>query len=137
MKIFNIIFVTSIIILFSTYTKADLENEILTVDESIPDIEVIEFPNDNYIQPDKSDFTILHSVIMSNLKGERWVTITVRNNAYGIRTFDQDQVLALFADGSRRFPLKFSRRIQANQNLSLLINFGTSQYPLIKIMTRD
>ncbi len=137
MKNFNCIYACLFIILFTTQSNADSEKEILSVDESIPGIELIEFPNENYIQPDKSDFTLVHSVIMSNLKGERWATITVKNNASGIRTFDQEQILALFADGTRRFPLSFEKRIQANTVLSLLVNFGSNQYPIIKIMTRQ
>jgi len=74
---------------------------------------------------------------MSNLKGERWATITVTNQAHGRRTLNQDQVLALFADGTRHFPLNFTQEFKAQQTVSLLVNFGVNKFPILKIMTRN
>jgi hypothetical protein len=76
-------------------------------------------------------------MIMSNIKGERWATITVRNAAAGVRTIDQDHVLALMANGKRQFPLAFEQKILSNQTLSILVNFGHSQFPILKLTTRN
>lgn len=117
--------------------RAEKENEVLTPDETILGSELIDFPNDSNIFADKSDFHLLHTIIMSNTKGERWATITVSNKANGRRSFHQDQVLALLADGSRRLPLSFSREFKSGETASVLVNFGLSQFPILKIMTRN
>ena len=125
---------------FISNSKADqdsLENNVLTPDEAIIGSKLIEFPNESRIYPNKSDFKLLNSIIMSNLKGERWATITLRNEAHGKRTFNQDEVLALFADGSRQFPLSFEQDFKSQQTISLLVNFGTNQFPILKITTRN
>jgi len=133
-----ILFISSITFIgISEASQENAENNVLTPDESIIGGDLIEFPNDSRIYPDKSDFKILNSIIMSNLKGERWATITVTNQAQGKRTLNQDQVLALFADGTRRFPLTFTQEFKSEQTVSLIINFGTNKFPILKIMTRD
>jgi len=132
-----------LIILSITFTangKADQdnpENNVLTPDEAIIGSELIEFPNESRIYPNISDFKLLNSIIMSNMKGERWATITVKNEAHGKRTFNQDQVLALFADGSRHFPLSFTQEFKSQQTISILVNFGVHQFPILKITTRN
>ena len=130
--------ITSILIMENCQAgKANVESEVLTPDKTIIGGELIQFPNDSHTLPDKSDFKLLNSIIMSNLKGERWATITVKNLAQGRRTLNQDQVLALFADGTRRFPLSFTQEFKSEQTTSLIINFGTSKFPILKIMTRN
>lgn len=125
------------ILFFIQSISAESLDTALTPDETIIGSELVEFPNDNRIYANKSDFKILHNIIMSNIKGERWATITVTNLAHGRRSFNQDQVLALFADGTRRFPLSFSRDFKSDQTISVLINFGENQFPILKVMTRN
>lgn len=117
--------------------KAHSENETLTPDETISGSDLISFPNNARTYPDRGEFELLHSIIMSNKKGERWATITVINNAQGNRTLDQDHILALMANGDRRFPLAFEQKIRSQQTISILINFGKSQFPILKITTRN
>ena len=131
----SVIFIVSILMIQNA--KADQEREVLTPDETILGSELIDFPNDSNIFADKSDFHLLHTIIMSNAKGERWATITISNKASGRRSFHQDQLLALLADGSRRFPLSFSREFKSGETASVLVNFGPSQFPILKIMTRN
>jgi len=75
---------TFLLFVFSPLTNAHTENDTLIPDETIVGSELIEFPNDSNIVPDKSQFQLIHSIIMSNNEGERWATITVLNNAQGI-----------------------------------------------------
>lgn len=126
-----------ILVLTIQNARADQESNVLTPDETILGSELIDFPNDSHIFADKSEFRLLHTIIMSNTKGERWATVTVTNKASGRRSFHQDQILALLADGSRRFPLSFSRDFKSGETASVLVNFGPSQFPILRIMTRN
>jgi hypothetical protein len=122
-------------LIHSVATKA--EEPPLVPDEAIIGGELINFANDEKIFADRSDFTIVHSVHMSNIEGERWATITVANTASGKRILSNQHLLALFADGSRRYPLHFSEEFKARETKSLLIRFETDRFPILKIMTRQ
>lgn len=136
MTMFNKLIVLSFLLFTISIHAENLHTSILTTDERIDGIELVKFPNNDRIYPDKSDFQLLHQIVMSNTKGERWVTLTIKNTAIGRRSFQKNQVLAIMADGSRRFPLSFSQEFKANEILSIPINFGSSQFPILRIETR-
>lgn len=124
-------------IFLSPIINAHESEAILLPDETIIGAELITFPNDDKVRPEKSDFKLLHQVIMSNNHGERWATITLNNTAHGKRIFQSKNILALFADGSRRFPLNYEQEFKAQQVLSLTLNFGFSQFPIVRIIARE
>jgi len=126
-----------LVLLLITNHAIAVDNEVLFADQTIVGSELIEFPNDSKVYANKSDFEILHSLLMSNEIGERWATITVVNHAGGRRELNQDHILALMANGSRRFPLRFSRDFKSQQTLSVLIRFGSNQFPILRISTRQ
>ena len=134
---FFLLLISASFISFSKAEPESVESSVLTPDETIIGSELIEFPNESRIYPNISDFKLLSSIKMSNLKGERWATITVRNEAHGKRTLTQDHILALFADGSRNFPLSFEQEFKSQQTISLLVNFGVNKFPILKITTRN
>ncbi|GAA3921499.1 hypothetical protein [Litoribacillus peritrichatus] len=108
-------------------------DEALSIDRSInPDLH-ISFPNDDNIEPTSSDFIIENYVLMSNETGERWAVLTLKNEAAGNRIFTQDYVLALFADGQRKKPLKHNQRFKSKEIKSILLSFGESKFPILEI----
>ncbi len=109
----------------------------LTIERGIANPEQYNFPNDDNIQPDKSDFEIINYVLLSNEEGERWVTVTLKNTASGNRIFDGEQIMALFADGKRFSPIKKSIRFERRETQTFAINFGISHFPILEIYTRN
>ncbi|WP_444994018.1 hypothetical protein [Aliikangiella sp. IMCC44359] len=109
----------------------------LTPDKTITGSELIAFPNDDKIRPDKSDFSIIHSVIMSNDKGERWATITIENQSVGRRLLNGRHLMALFADGKRLFPQSVDYDFKSREIMSITVYFGKSKYPILHISTRN
>lgn len=112
------------------------QSENLILDQNIPSTEIINFPNDERIQPDRSGFEILHAITMSNEQGERWATLTIKNNSFGRRTINREHVLALFADGSRKFPLSIDYSFDGKEVASITVTFGCSKFPILKLSTR-
>ena len=112
-------------------------DDVLTVDRSVSGSFQSSFPNENNIQPDISDFKVLNSVLMSNEAGERWAVITVENLASGQRTLNQNQLMALFANGERLTPHIFKRRFLANEILSITLTFGEHKFPILEIYPRN
>jgi len=137
LTIIILLLISTSVIPFSKADPEDVESNVLMPDEAIIGSELIEFPNDSKIYPNIGDFKILNSIKMSNLKGERWATITIRNEAHGKRNLNQDHLLALFADGNRHFPLSFEQELKSQQTISLLVNFGVNKFPILKITTRN
>lgn len=126
--------IISALILFSSAVQAN--RDALWIDTSVPvDIELA-FPNRTDIQPDVSEFSVLNFVPMSNELGERWVVLTIHNQASGSRTLEHKHIMALLADGTRVLPEKMSQRFLANEVLSLVVNFGESKFPLLDVYSR-
>ena len=111
--------------------------EHLILDTHVVNSEVINFPNDDEIYPDKSDFKIIHLVTMSNELGERWATVTINNQSAGRRVFKPAHIMALFADGSRRAPIHKESVFDGHESISMTLFFGQNKFPILSIMTRQ
>ena len=124
---------------FSLSYANDYESlsENLRVDQTVLNSQVIEFPNPNNIRPEVSDFSVLHTVTMSDETGERWATVTLTNQAKGRRIIKSEHVMALFADGTRINPISVEKVFKANETNSLTIYFGNSRFPILKVYTRS
>lgn len=70
---------------------------------------------------------------MSNLCGERWALITVKNTSQGATTLKGENIIAVMADGSRR-KAKIERRIEGKKTESFPVSFGISKIPIIKLL---
>jgi len=122
---------------FASECGTEEQSENLILDQSIPLTEIIRFPNDDRILPDKSDFEIIHAITMSNEKGERWATLTVENKSSGRRTINEEHVMGLFADGTRRFPERFDYTFDRREVSSITVRFGCSKFPILELTTRS
>lgn len=112
------------------------ENEVLTFDDIPPIImDQIYLENDENILPLPGDFKIITFAPMSNLKGDRWVLVSIRNTATGVRIFTHRHIVATFADGSRKHAKKFELTLKSREFLSESIEFGNSKFPIVKVET--
>lgn len=117
---------------FVAYSNED----VLSIDRVVPHNIDLAFPNKLNIQPEQSDFEVNNFILMSNEVGQRWAVVTVTNLASGGRSLTNKHLMALIANGGRREPVEFSRLFKANETLSVTINFGESQFPLLSVYSR-
>lgn len=135
--LFTLLF-TAIFTIFSTVNAEEPKTPTgLKVERGIANPEQFNFANDDNIQPDKSDFEIVNYVLLSNEEGERWVTLTLKNTSSGNRIFDNEQIMALFANGKRHSPLSKSIRFEGKETQTFAIYFGKSHFPILELYTRN
>lgn len=126
-----------ILTLISTTSLANnYDRDALTVDRVVDQNIEFNFPNDNNIYPEVSDFEILNYVVMSNEYGERQVTVTLENSSSGNRIFVSDQIMALFANGKRVSPFEEKISFKGGETQTITLNFQNSKYPILRVYTR-
>ncbi len=93
------------------------------------------FENDAKRYPKQSQFSIVHSVLMSSESGRRLAVVTIENKASGSRILQADHIMALFADGRRVHPQSFDEGIKLDddEKRSLTLSFGENEYPILAI----
>lgn len=124
-------------IISSSVCANTIDGDVLTIDRTVINSSQLQFPNEDRIYPRESNFEVIHYVLMSSLEGERWATVTLKNQADGRREFNSKQLMALFADGNRKVPHFKKQVFDGHQTLTLSLNFGVSKFPLIEIYTRE
>ncbi len=115
------------------------EENVLFFDENIPGDKknyFFDIKESKRLRPKPSDFEILHFAPMSNKNGERWVLITVKNNAGGHRILKNEHVVAIFANGSQANPVRLNESIDGGQTISKAISFGVWRFPVVTIETQ-
>ncbi|MBE0349138.1 hypothetical protein HUZ36_10375 [Pseudoalteromonas sp. McH1-7] len=117
--------------------QSQAAEEALTIDSVVPSHMELAFPNDAKVYPDSSDFTVLNAVLMSNDSGERFATVTLKNQSSGRRTLTHKHLLALTANGQRIMPMELSEHFNGGETLSLTLSFGESKFPLLQVYTRN
>ena len=118
----------------SIYAK---DSDIINVDRAINENIELSFPNDENIKPKKSDFEVLNYVLMSNEIGERFAVITLRNLSSGNRTLEDNQLMALFADGERKIPTLLKLNFEGNEIQSITVSFGNSKFPILSVYSNS
>lgn len=125
-------------LLFASALDANnYERDALTIDKSVNQDLEFQFPNDNSVYPEISDFEVVNYVTMSNEYGERKVTITLHNTSTGNRIFVSDQVMALYANGERVTPYQEKVSFKGKETQTLTLTFNSSKYPILKVYTRN
>ncbi|MBV1908094.1 MAG: hypothetical protein KUG78_02170 [Kangiellaceae bacterium] len=109
------------------------EERVLSVDRSVSSNLNLEFPNENKIAPQASDFQVVNYVLMSSDDGERWAAVTLSNLSAGSRTFENEHLLALFANGSRRPPNVGKLNFFGGEMQTITLSFGKSRFPILQI----
>ena len=113
------------------------ENDALSIDKAITKDIDFQFPNDDNIYPDSSDFQVINYVTMSNEQGTRRVTVTLHNSSSGNRIFVSEQIMALFANGDRLSPIETKMTFKGKETQTITLNFGTHHYPILSVYTRQ
>ncbi|MCJ8297256.1 MAG: hypothetical protein MJK15_22915 [Colwellia sp.] len=124
------------LMVFSSAIQAE-DTEVLNVDRSVANNINLSFPNDNNIKPKAGDFEIVNYVLMSNEMGERWSVITLTNLSSGNRDLEQDHLMALFADGSRKSPLQYKLNFKGKETQSITVSFGEYKFPILSIYSSN
>lgn len=117
----------------SNYNK----NDALSIDKAITQDIDFQFPNDENIYPDISDFEVVNYVTMSNEQGDRRVTVTLTNRSSGNRIFVSEQIMALFANGDRLSPIETKVTFKGRETQTLTLSFGNHHYPILKVYTQQ
>lgn len=120
-----------------SYAEDYPQNEILTIDESIPDTVNLEFSNEDDFVPKISEFKILSSILMSNLSGERWAAVTIKNLSSHQRLFNKEHIIAIFANGDKRNPIQAKHKFSGQEKTTITINFGESKFPILRVSVRN
>lgn len=111
------------------------DSDILTIDRTVSNNILLSFPNEKNIKPKESDFKVLNYVLMSNETGERWSVITIENTASGNRSLEHNQIMGLFADGSRFVPQENKLQFEGGEIQSITVSFGENKFPILAIYT--
>lgn len=109
----------------------------LSIDKVITQDIDFQFPNDNNLHPDTSDFEVVNYVTMSNEQGAHQVTVTLHNSSSGNRIFVSKQIMALFANGDRISPIERKITFKGKETQTITLNFGTHHYPILSVYTRQ
>ena len=121
----------------SSYAESYSHDEILIIDESIPETVNLEFSDKNDLAPKIGEFKVLSSILMSNLTGERWATVTIKNLSSHQRILDKEHIVAIFANGEKRNPLQAGHKFSSEEEVTLIINFGESKFPILRVSVRN
>ena len=111
-------------------------NDTLRFDRPIAKELPIEFQVEEDLYPTRSEFEIVDFAFLSSESGGRWAMVIVQNQARDSRTFTEDQLIGFFADSRHRKPIRLRERVEGSKTETLMIPFGDSDTPLVKLMTR-
>lgn len=132
-----LVFLSLFVIHFSTFAANKPENYTLTIDESIADTVHLNFSDDKVLLPEMGEFKIMSSILMSNPSGERWATITLKNLSSYQRLLDKEHIVAIFANGERRYAIHAKQKFDGKEETTLVINFGESKFPILRLIVRN
>lgn len=138
MNRFQILIVATVLLAASSQAHEQPElNRSLVFDQQVAKEMAIQFEIEEDLYPTRSTFEIEDIAFLSNEAGERWALVVVRNTAREARTFTEDQLIGFFASGKHSHPNKLATRIEGSRSETIMIPFGESTMPLVKLMTRS
>ena len=123
--------------LLSNYADGLKEEYILSIDKPIISHENLFFPNQDEVQPDKSDIQIISYILLSSKSGERWATVTFENLSKGQRILTKRNILAILANGKKKSPLNLKQKFAGNEKITLNLNFGINKFPILSLYARN
>ncbi len=121
----------------SSFLVAEPSYEALFFDQPIAEELKLQYEEAEKERPQRSEFQIVDSAFLSNEIGERWALVTIHNLSSENRTFDEDQIAGILANGTIRKPLSIKRIVRGRDSQSVMLNFGPSKYPLVRVYTRN
>ncbi len=130
-----LIIVVGMVLSLPVHAKGTCDQPALFFEQQLPNLDELVFKKereDIWI-PKSSYFELINYHLMSNLCGERWVLITVKNISQGHATIKGENIIAVMANGFRR-EAKIERRIEGGKIETFPVSFGISKIPIIKIL---
>lgn len=124
---------------FQSNVNAEIysQDEILIIDKSIPGLINLEFSNASDLEPKIGVFKVLSSILMSNTTGERWATVTIKNQSSHQRLLDREHIIAIFANGEKRNPIQAKHKFSGAEETTIIFNYGKSKFPILRISIRN
>lgn len=126
--------------LASTSSQAKPHNSDLDKDTNLrfdtpvnPDIQALHFNQKEILKPKANDLELIETAPMSNELGERWVLITLRNKASGQRLFQNENIVATFANGEQAYAKDLNETLKARESLTKTVFFGRHRFPIIRL----
>ncbi|MET0067705.1 MAG: hypothetical protein ABW076_15280 [Candidatus Thiodiazotropha sp.] len=113
------------------------EQAVFTFDPPIADSVALNFSDSDDLLPKRGDFRIESCLLMSNPSGERWAVLTLVNQSTSQRLLDEEHIVALFADGTRRHPLNAGHTFRGGERNTLTLNFGDNPFPVVRVEVRQ
>jgi hypothetical protein len=126
-----------LMLLFSSQLLA--QQNVYTFDVSVANVPPSAFENETRQYPKSSDFVLQVYHPMSTQEGERAALVTIKNTASGKRFFEAEHVLALLANGERVTPTMAKQKyaLEGGESLTVTLEFGKHDYPLISVYTSE
>ncbi len=139
MKTLSKIIMLFTLMVFQTLSYAEnySQDEVLTIDEPIPETVNLEFSDANDLAPKMGEFKVLSLILMSNLSGERWATVTIKNLSSHQRLLDKEHITGMFANGEKRNPIEAEHKFSGHEETTMTINFGKSKFPVLRVSVRN
>jgi len=131
-----------ITLLLSIYSVSSLASDfsvddVLIIEKSNTSMMNFSFENGSDIEPRRSDFEIINQILMSNNKGERWATVTLKNVSSGQRIFETNHLMAVFANGDKQYPTSNEIKLSGGESASYTLYFGVHKFPILYVYTRN
>lgn len=126
-------------ITYSSEVDSDTETNIgaLSVDRPFPFEKMAPFYKNDELKPLSSTFTVEKQVFLSNDLGERKAVVTIKSSTTSLRRLSRKQIIAVFANGDKQFPSIGDERILIGESVTLVLDFGTHQYPIMYLYTKN
>ncbi|MGF1697892.1 hypothetical protein L4D20_03445 [Vibrio kyushuensis] len=110
--------------------------EAINIEQVVSERFELAFPNEDNIEPNISDFTVINYILLSEEGGERWAVVTLKNESSSRRTLTEKHLLSTLANGDYIFPSNFSQSFKGNEVMSVIISFAVNKFPILSIKTR-
>ncbi len=127
----------SLLLSLSAFAHESEPSPSLFFDKPIAKEFAAQFEIEEDLHPEQSPFRVVDFAFMSNEQGERWAMVNVLNTASAPRSIVVNHIYGLFADGSYRKPKTLAQRIDGGTTQTVLIPFGVSKTPLVKLIARE
>ncbi|MCF6204797.1 MAG: hypothetical protein L3J59_14205 [Methylococcaceae bacterium] len=129
--LFYIIFSSPIV--FSS--EVNIQN-VFSVDRPFPKKNLFPFYSRDEKEPRISEFELVNQFFLSNANGERQAVVTLYNPALSLRTLLSEHIIAVFANGEKKFPKAVKVNILAKETVTYTLDFGIHQFPILYLYTK-
>jgi len=123
----------------SVYADDRNSNNIYSFDTAYASDEYRNFPfvDEKDIEPRRSDFAIVNQRFLSSPNGGRLAVVTLENLTNGARGFSEKYIVAVFANGDKRFARDVSFQVSGGESVNYTFNFGTYSLPILYVYTTN